>query len=126
LALVGWLALLVVGAAAPSRVEGSAVGVIPGQYIVVLTPGADQAADVAAARNLGGEVFLQYHYALNGFAARLPTAALTRLQHAPGVLFIAADEAGWQARVELRSNGRAVPADGGRADRRRQEQHALR
>ena len=41
-------------------------GAPPGQYIVVLKPGAEKAAAVTYARSLGGDVFLQYSQALNG------------------------------------------------------------
>ncbi len=91
--VVGGLCLAAVLAGSTSSLAGgaSATGAIPGQYIVVLKPGSDRAAMVANARSLGGDVFLQYGYALSGFAVRLPDAALPALERNPSVLFVAAD-----------------------------------
>ena len=54
--------LIATGAQADSRVA---------EYIVVLKPGPDRATAVEQARSLGGEVFMEYSHALNGFALRL-------------------------------------------------------
>jgi subtilisin len=62
-----------------------------GQYIVVLKAGADRAAAASYARSLGGEVFMQYQYALNGFAVRLPADARADIERNPRVLFISQD-----------------------------------
>jgi Peptidase inhibitor I9 len=90
-------ALVLAGVAAGSA-AGSAgraapnTGAIPGRYIVVLEPGADRAAAVAYARSRGGYVFMQYRYALNGFAVRLPEVALRGIERNPDVMFVSPDE----------------------------------
>jgi subtilisin len=90
--VVGGLCLAVLAGATPSLAGGaSATGAIPGQYIVVLKRGADRAAAVANARSFNGDVFMEYSHAINGFAARLPEAALPALERNPNVLFVAAD-----------------------------------
>jgi subtilisin len=85
------LAIFLAGSAATPVAGASGVGTIPGQYIVVLKPGADRAAAVAQARALGGDVFMQYRYALNGYAVRLPEAALGAIQRDARVLFVSED-----------------------------------
>jgi len=73
-------ALSTVGSGA-AHAEAPVVGtesatVISGQYIVVMRPGANAAANriaaAAAARGQGAEVLSEYSAALQGFAARLP------------------------------------------------------
>lgn len=90
--VVGGLSLAAVLAGSGTPLAGaSATGVIPGQYIVVLKPGADRAAAVGYARTLGGDVFMQYQHALKGFALRLPEAALPAIERNPNVLSVAPD-----------------------------------
>jgi subtilisin len=91
--VVGGLFLAaVLAGSTPSLAGGaSATGAISGQYIVVLKPGADRAAAVAGARSLGGEVFVQYGHALNGYAARLPQAAVSQIERNPHVAFVTPD-----------------------------------
>jgi subtilisin len=95
LRLVGGLCLAgaLVGAATSSASDTSATAgvAVPGEYIVVLEPNADRKAAVADARALGGEVSMQYRHALNGFAARIPEAAVAKLRKSPRVAFIAED-----------------------------------
>src|SRR5439155_4938698 len=60
---------------------GAHAGTIPGQYIVVLKDGVDGAAVAAEhARSLGAAISHLYHYALNGYAARLSPAALAAIE----------------------------------------------
>jgi subtilisin len=80
-------------AMAPAATTGDP---IPGQYIVVLKPGADPSTDIALVRSLGGVVSMQYRYALDGFAAGLSPTALTALLGSADVSFVAPDEQGWQ------------------------------
>jgi subtilisin len=88
------LACAVVGVAVSAASgSGATGGAVPGQYIVVLKPGADRAAAIAQARSLGGDVFLQYQYALNGFAVRLPEAAISGIERNPNVLLVEPDGA---------------------------------
>jgi subtilisin len=63
----------------------------PGQYIVVLKPGVSRTAEVQQARALGGEVFMQYGHALNGYAVRLPEAAVAQIERSPHVAFVTPD-----------------------------------
>jgi subtilisin family serine protease len=64
----------------------------PVNTILVLKPGADRAATVNSARWLVGDVFMEYRHALNGFAVRLPEAALPAIQRNPQVLFVSPNE----------------------------------
>jgi len=70
--------------------------VVSGQYIVVMRPGANAAANriaaVAEARRLGAQVLNEYSAALSGFAAKLPQRALDALRGNPNVEFIEADQ----------------------------------
>jgi subtilisin len=65
------------------------------EYIVVLKGGvspsghADRAAAIRAAVAAGGEVSMEYQHALNGFAVRLPPAAVAGVARNPRVLFVA-------------------------------------
>ncbi len=68
---------------------------IPGEYIVVFSPGAsgrgvDQT--IAQARGNGASVHFVYSDALTGFAATLPDAALNGLVHNPNVAYIEVDQ----------------------------------
>ncbi|MDQ3505320.1 MAG: S8 family peptidase [Actinomycetota bacterium] len=69
---------------------------IAGQYIVVMRPGAQAAANraaaVAAARSNGGQLLNEYSSALQGFAAVLPARALDALRRNPNVEHIEADQ----------------------------------
>jgi subtilisin len=91
--IIGGLCLAaVLAGSTPSLADGaSATGAIPGQYIVVLKPGADRAAAVASTRSLGGDVFTQYRHALKGFAARLPDTARSALAASADVEFVSED-----------------------------------
>jgi subtilisin family serine protease len=80
-----------VAASSASGSGNATADAAPDQYIVVLKSGANRAAAVAHAHSLGGEVFMQYRHALNGFAVRLPEAAVARLRTNPRVAFIAED-----------------------------------
>ncbi|MGI8721809.1 MAG: S8 family peptidase [Geodermatophilaceae bacterium] len=70
--------------------------VVSGQYIVVMRPGANAAANriaaVAQARGLGAQVLNEYSAALSGFAAKLPQRALDALRGNPNVEYIEADQ----------------------------------
>ena len=61
---------------------------IPGQYIVVLKPGAN---GQAVAANHGVERRREYTHALNGFAGTIPEGRLNALRHDPRVEFVEAD-----------------------------------
>lgn len=68
---------------------------IPGQYIVVFTPGSsgnevNNAASQAHGR--GADILYTYDAALKGFAARLPAQALNGLVHNPNVEYIEVDQ----------------------------------
>src|SRR5438445_2742401 len=62
--------------------------VIPGQYIVVLTPDATH-AEVASAHGLRPHRF--YSHALNGFAATVPEGRLQALRNDPRVTLVEPD-----------------------------------
>ena len=59
--------------------------IIPGRYIVTLTPGADVDAVVRKARQMGSHNERRFGRALNGFALRLPAQAAARLQRDPRI-----------------------------------------
>jgi len=69
---------------------------IQDQYIVVMRPGAQAAANrvaaVLEARRNGAEVSYEYGTALHGFAARLPARALDLLRRNPAIEYIEADQ----------------------------------
>ncbi len=69
---------------------------IDGQYIVVMKPGAQAAANrsaaVALARSNGAQVQREYANALQGFAARLPQRALDVLRSNSNVDYIEVDQ----------------------------------
>lgn len=82
LLLSGW-------ASKPALANGEA---IPDHYIVVLAPGANSATVAnSMAREYGLTVGHIYSHALNGFAARIPSARLERLKADPRVLFVDED-----------------------------------
>jgi subtilisin family serine protease len=68
---------------------------VPGQYIVVLKASAAGAtarsAVGAAAEQRGGTVVARYSRVLNGFAARLPAAALAAVRADPAVAYVEPD-----------------------------------
>ena len=82
-----WLVAVVAGSAG----SASGAAATPGQYIVVLKPGVSRVTAVQQARALGGEVFMQYGHALNGYAARLPEAAVAQIERNPHVAFVTPD-----------------------------------
>lgn len=78
-------------------VEGTqSAEVVAGQYIVVMRPGAQAAANrlaaAAEARRGGAQILHDYSAALDGFAARLPQGALDALRRNPNVQSIEADQ----------------------------------
>jgi subtilisin family serine protease len=77
-------------AAAP-LLSAAAGHAIPGQYVVVLKPGADPRA-VAAVANADPRYV--YTSALNGFAAELNAGQLTALRHSPAVDYIEPSQRG--------------------------------
>jgi subtilisin len=83
--------LCLVGVLAGSAGSAREARATPGPYIVVLKPGVSRAAEVQQARALGGEVFMQYGHALNGYAARLPEAAVEQIERNPHVAFVTPD-----------------------------------
>lgn len=99
-----------------------APGAIAGRYIVVFKPGsAAHHVSTAAisAERAGGKVDFTYSDALQGFAARLPDAALQGLRHNPNIEYVEADQvmnalqtyetaASWNLD---RINQRALPLD---------------
>jgi len=72
----------------------AAPGAIPGRYIVVFRP--DEADAPGLARQLvaqhGGTLLFTYQYAIRGFAASLPAAAVDALSRNPRVAYIEADQ----------------------------------
>lgn len=66
---------------------------IPGHYIVVFKRGVNEVRDqaLALARSHGGQVEHVYTHALQGFAAKLPDAAVRALKHHPLVDYIEPD-----------------------------------
>ena len=87
----------VAGADEPVPVLGAESSTaIPGQFIVVMKPGAranaQRIAAVAEARGLGAQVIAEYSTALKGFAARLPQQALDRLRANANIDYIQADQ----------------------------------
>jgi subtilisin len=91
LAMVAILLAVGTGGSAASGAAGTATK----EYIVVLkggvspSGGADRAAAIRAVEAAGGEVLMEYRHALNGFAVRLPTAAVAGVASNPRVLFVA-------------------------------------
>jgi subtilisin len=85
--------LLAVGTG--SSAASGAAGIATKEYIVVLKGGvspsghAERAEAIGAAKAAGGEVLMEYQHALNGFAVRLPTAAVGAVAQNPRVLFVA-------------------------------------
>jgi subtilisin len=84
-----WLAAVATGSGGATVRSGGSPTV--GSYIVVLKAGANRAAAVAQAQSLGGDVFMQYRYALNGFAVRLPDATVPGIERNPDILFVSRD-----------------------------------
>jgi subtilisin len=71
---------------------GAGAAVVPGQYVVVVKPGGSRVDAERGARSLGGEVFMEYRYALNGFAVRrLSSQAAASLERNPNVDFVSPD-----------------------------------
>lgn len=70
--------------------------VIQGDYIIVMRPGAQAAANrlaaVADAKRNGGHINAEYQYALQGFSATLPAGALDALTRNANVESIEADQ----------------------------------
>jgi subtilisin len=90
--VVGGLLLAATLAGSASLAAGaSGASSASGEYIVVLRPGADRAAAVSGARSLGGDVFMEYSHALNGFALRLSENALPGIERNSNVLFVSPD-----------------------------------
>jgi subtilisin family serine protease len=68
---------------------------IPGHYIVVLENGADSAAVAADHKKLANaEVLDTYTHAVEGYSARLSTAALARIEADPRVAYVTPDVEG--------------------------------
>ncbi len=68
---------------------------IPGEYIVVMEPGAPkQAAGNARrdARSEGGQIRFTYNHTISGFAAKLPARALEAMRDNPNVAYVEADQ----------------------------------
>jgi subtilisin len=84
--LVGALAVSLVGAGS------AAAGTIPGQYIVVLKPGADSGAVAAShARAAEADVLHVYRHALKGYSARLSARGLAAVRSDSRVLSVSQD-----------------------------------
>jgi subtilisin len=99
----------------------AAAGVIPGQYIVVLKDGVDGKAVASEhARMLGASIFARYQHALNGYAARLPAAAIAALQADNRVLFVSEDREVFADTVctpqDFSPSVQCIPADIDRID----------
>src|SRR5215203_5434172 len=75
-----------------AAVEKSAGQAVPGRYIVVLRDDAN-AQNVAEehSRRLGAEVTSVYQHALQGYAAKIPSARLSEVNSDPRVLFVQPD-----------------------------------
>jgi subtilisin family serine protease len=98
------LMLIMAFAAAPSFGSESAPAIlgvdspsaISGQYFVVFKNNANANSVQSAARSVeqaGGTVLYNYSAVLNGFAAKLPEAALNGLLRNPNIAYIEADQA---------------------------------
>jgi subtilisin len=89
----GHLLLLVCALAVSLVGAGSATaGTIPGQYIVVLKPGADASAVAAShARAAEADVVHVYRHALKGYSARLSVRGLAAVRADTRVLFVSED-----------------------------------
>ena len=105
---------------APGRGE-----VIPGQYVVVFSPGTRGARDLARTltREHGGQLLHTYEHALQGFAARLPAGKAAALRRNPNVLSVEPDTVATVADTQTgatwgldRSDQRNRPLDGSYAD----------
>jgi subtilisin family serine protease len=77
-----------------SLAQGQSSGVIPGQYIVQFK---DSVRDVPGLTHQlvaqsGGTLGFTYTAAIKGFSAKLPSAAITALEHNPNVLRVEADQ----------------------------------
>jgi len=107
-----WLVAVVAGSAG----SASGAAATPGQYIVVLKPGVSRAAEVQQARALGGEVFMQYGHALNGYAARLPKMAVDQIERNPRVAFVTSDGEVSAAATCNPAAGQCLPAGIDRID----------
>jgi subtilisin len=101
---------------AGSAGSASGAAATPGQYIVVLKPGVSRAAEVQQARALGGEVFMQYGHALNGYAARLPKMAVDQIERNPHVAFVTSDGEVSAAATCNPAAGQCLPAGIDRVD----------
>ncbi len=86
LLLVGLLVLL---GALPA---GASAATIPGQYIVVLKPGAREASAEASAKANGASILHRYSHALNGYAASMSDAAVSKVRTDPRVLYVSPDQ----------------------------------
>jgi subtilisin family serine protease len=74
--------------------QASVAEAIPGQWIVVFNAGVSDVPGLArqlTATHRGNLRFI-YQHALKGFAASLPDAAVTALQHNPNVAYVEADQ----------------------------------
>ena len=79
-------------AKAPSQPAGRPADVIPDQYIVVFTDGVADVPAVAKRLAQGGDLLYTYESALQGFAVRLPEAAVAALRAHPLVASVEPDQ----------------------------------
>ena len=71
--------------------EKSAGKVVPGRYIVVLKDDADAQKVAEAHSRFGAEVTSVYQHALQGYAAKIPSARLSDVKADPRVKFVESD-----------------------------------
>ena len=100
--VAGLLAL----AAAPANAGALTTTAIPGQYIVVLKPGASgRAAAAAQARSLHARVLHTYDAAIHGYSARLSDTAVAAVRRDPRVAEVVQDREGYPLQSQTLPTG---------------------
>lgn len=101
---------------APLYTTGAAV---PGEYIVVLKPGATTlTGPLSVASRFGGVVRREYTAALRGFHASLPAAAVEKLRRDPSVAFVQTNRVHQQPLLEASGSQSNAPWHLDRIDQR--------
>jgi len=84
-------------AVSADRAAAGERNIIPGEYLVVFQSGARDVPGLAnrLAAAHGGEIRYIYEHAIQGFAARLPEAAVAALEKNPQVAYVEPDQVVW-------------------------------